>query len=98
MRLNDYQLTLGDAIYASLSIDGSPVANINSTRFGSISDIISLIYHVAGRFAGTAKLLIRNQSRGWNTTMTIASNSKPAKSNMPAKQPVVENGQYLIPW
>lgn len=99
MRLTNNTLTLGDNVFASLTVDGRSIASINSTRFSSINDIISLIYHLAGRFAGSAKLTIRNQSRGWFTSTMIASNNKPSHMATPSsKKPIAENGQYLIPW
>lgn len=91
-------LSMGDMVYASLSIDGQDVANISSTRFSSIDEVISIIYHLAGRFAGIAKLLIRNQSRGWSKSMPISSIQRKASQATPSAMPPIENGQYLIPW
>ena len=93
-------LSMGDMVYVSLSIDGQDVANISSTRFSSIDDVISIVYRIVGKFAGIAKLLIRNQSRGWSKSLPISSNQgrKQERATTSTVVPPNENGQYLIPW
>lgn len=84
-----------DCIYASLMIDGRTVASFSRQNFNNISEVIRLMYHFAGQFAGMARMLVRNQSKGWSAILPLSSNA-PKSATM--RQPVAKNGQYLIPW
>ncbi|MGN0213633.1 MAG: hypothetical protein ACI4AH_02360 [Muribaculaceae bacterium] len=84
-----------DYIYASLTIDGRTVASFNRQNFNSISEVIKLMYHIAGQFAGMARMLVRNQSKGWSTVLPLTSNISCTES---ARRPIAKNGQYIIPW
>ena len=89
------KVSFGDKIYAVLTIDGETVVKFTDNCFGSLRDVISAVFRAAGRFVGVARLLIRNQSEGWNVSMPLASNAVPQAG---VKAPVAVNGQYLIPW
>lgn len=84
-----------DCIYASLMIDGRTVASFSRQNFNNISEVIRLMYHFAGQFAGMARMLVRNQSKGWSAILPLSSNV-PKSATM--RQPVAKNGQYIIPW
>ncbi|MGM9804396.1 MAG: hypothetical protein ACI308_09500 [Muribaculaceae bacterium] len=92
------KLDKSDNIFASLTIDGRPVASINRSNFCSLSEVVKLMYHIAGQFAGMARLLIRNQSQGWSTTLPLSSNKPASKLSKTPSKPTAVNGQYLIPW
>ena len=89
------KVNFGDKIYAVLTIDGETVVKFSDNCFGSLRDVISAVFRAAGRFVGVARLLIRNQSEGWNVSMPLASN---AGTQPRMSAPVAANGQYLIPW
>lgn len=89
------KLSVGDNIYAVLTIDGQTVLRFSDNCFSSMRDVISMVFRLAGKFVGMARLLVRNQSEGWNVTMPLASNGG---ANATASAPVAANGQYLIPW
>ena len=89
------KVNIGDKIYAVLTIDGETVVKFSDNCFGSLRDVISAVFRAAGRFVGVARLLIRNQSEGWNVSMPLASN---AGAQPRVSAPVAANGQYLIPW
>lgn len=89
------KVNFGDKIYAVLTIDGETVVKFSDNCFGSLRDVISAVFMAAGRFVGVARLLIRNQSEGWNVSMPLASN---AGTQPRVSAPVAANGQYLIPW
>ncbi len=89
------KVNFGDKIYAVLTIDGETVVKFSDNCFGSLRDVISAVFRAAGRFVGVARLLIRNQSEGWNVSMPLASN---ACAQPRVSAPVTANGQYLIPW
>lgn len=89
------KVSFGDKIYAVLTIDGETVVKFTDNCFGSLRDVISAVFRAAGRFVGVARLLIRNQSEGWNVSMPLASN---VAASARVSAPVAANGQYLIPW
>ncbi len=93
----DRQINLNDKIYASLMVDGEEVLSFQRNDFSSMGDVIYLIYSMAGQFAGSARLIIRNQSQGWNLAMPLASNKRRVATSI-EKAPMAVNGQYLIPW
>ena len=84
-----------DDIYASLMIDGRTVASFSRRNFNNLGEVIKLMYHIAGQFAGMARMLVRNQSKGWSTILPLTSN---ASSAAVRRTPVAKNGRYLIPW
>ncbi len=91
------QISKNDNIYASLMVDGEEKLSFRRSEFSSMGDVVHLIYRLAGKFVGSARLIIRNQSQGWNIAMPLASNSVFSAFSA-EKTPQVENGQYLIPW
>lgn len=95
------KLSKGDNIYATLTIDGRTVVSVNDNNFASMRDVISNVVRMAGKFVGMARLLVRNQTEGWNITMPLASNTAaPRVSRSPRIQraPMTADGQLLIPW
>lgn len=95
------EMSAADVIYARLDVDGRNVVCLSECGFGSIGDVVGWVRRMAGRFAGMARLLVRNQSRGWQVTLPLRSvaGDGVGGSSAPAElcRPMCGN-QYLIPW
>lgn len=60
------QIQYGDRLFARLSLNGHPIAEISTDRIGTLSALIAEIRHLSHKFRGLAKVYIRNLSRGWS--------------------------------
>lgn len=61
-----HTLTFGDSIYATLTIGGRQIAELRSSAICSNSQIASTLRRLADTTCGTARLYVRNITRGWS--------------------------------
>lgn len=91
-------LSTTDQVLAILERDGQVLASVSKRDFKSVNEVVRFLISLAGRFAGLAKLTIRNKTQGWSTHMTLASPfRRPPMPSIAALAPR-EGRQYLIPW
>ena len=65
-------ITASDQVFATLEAGGRILARLSSINFGSIGEVIDAIYRMAGKFAGIARVSIRNKSQGWSKVMMLS--------------------------
>lgn len=69
------QVSTSDHVFATLKQNGIVLANISSSNFGSLSEVVQSIKKLVGKLSGICELNIRNKTQGWNMSMMLASRS-----------------------
>lgn len=92
------KISRDDKIFATLTHNGTRLANINGKNFGSVADVVKRIFSVTGRWLGVAVLSIRNYNQGWSIDLplTFKSDEMPCDS----RHSMLANGkgrQYVLP-
>jgi len=73
MRLDfNTPMSAGDQIVASLESNGQVLARVNQCNLNSMDEVVGLMYALAGRFMGLARLTVRNVTQGWTTQRSLA--------------------------
>lgn len=97
MTLTPNQLNATDQIVALLENNGQILASVNKSEFTSMDEIVGLIYALAGKFMGLARLTVRNKTQGWSTVMPLAARRQTAPSYS-RPTPRLHGRQYVIPF
>ena len=59
------EIMMGDRVFARLVMGGRTIVEFMMNRIGSIDDLFVELRQMTRGLRGLAKLIIRNQSRGW---------------------------------
>ena len=77
MRTNDNRsMTLTDVVLATFECNGRQLATLNSAGFVSLDQVVRHLSGQVGRFAGLARVTVRNKSQGWMTCVPLACSTR----------------------
>ena len=66
------QVSASDHVFATLKQNGKVLANLSSSNFASLSDVIEAVKKLVGKLSGMCELNIRNKTQGWSIDMMLA--------------------------
>ena len=66
-------VSASDIIFASLESRGKVLAQVCTSNFTSLQEVVGRLKSLAGRYMGLARLRIRNMTQGWNMSLSLAS-------------------------
>ncbi|MDY2827747.1 MAG: hypothetical protein SOU27_00560 [Sodaliphilus sp.] len=69
---NTKQVSASDHVFATLKQNGKVLANLSSSNFVSLSDVIETVKKLVGKLSGMCELNIRNKTQGWSIDMLLA--------------------------
>ena len=72
MNTKNIILNAGDNIIAQIVCNGNILASVCRNNFSSLDDVVRLLIQQAGRFAGLARVVVRNKTQGWSTDVAVA--------------------------
>ena len=84
---NCHSINDGDNVFVRLIVNGKEKFCLNNRHYVSLNQIIATVANMAESLWGLAKLVVRNQTRGWSMEMPITLNMRPKHD---------ERGQYLL--
>ena len=61
----------GDRIYATLTLQGNKIAEIQNNNITGIDDVIRRLKKLANQYSGISKIYIRNMTQGWATQVPL---------------------------
>lgn len=88
------KISRNDKIFATLTHNGTRIANINGSDFGSIAEVVKRIFTATGQWIGIAVLSIRNYNQGWRIDLPLS--FKPTRRPT-SPQPPHDGRQYTLP-
>lgn len=71
MKKKEYILTLGDRVYAMLSVNGRKIAEFTLDRVSDMTELIGEMRNCAQRYSGLVQVYVRNMTRGWSFTRPL---------------------------
>ena len=86
------KISRDDKIFATLTHNGTDIADISGNNFSCMADIIKNIFGKSGKWFGIAMLSIRNYSQGWRINIPLS--SRPQTGHKPA----LDGKQYVLPF
>ena len=66
-----------DQLVATLENNGRELLRLQIQNVSSIDQVVGVARQMAGKFAGLARLTVRNRTRGWTRTLTLATRRMP---------------------
>ena len=72
MNASSLEIRNSDLVFATLEANGQIIARLSAMNFGSVGEVVRAIYRMAGKFAGMARVCIRNKSQGWSKVLMLS--------------------------
>ena len=94
MERMEKKISRSDKIFATLTHNGTRLADIDGSNFGSIADVVKHIFTATGQWIGIAVLTIRNYNQGWRIDLPLS--FKPTRRTS-ATIPPHDGRQYTLP-
>ena len=94
MERMEKKISRSDKIFATLTHNGTRLADIDGSNFGSIADVVKHIFTATGQWIGIAVLTIRNYNQGWRIDLPLS--FKPTRRTSATIPPHVGR-QYTLP-
>jgi len=94
MERMEKKISRSDKIFATLTHNGTRLADIDGSNFGSIADVVKRIFTATGQWIGIAVLTIRNYNQGWRIDLPLS--FKPTRRTS-ATIPPHDGRQYTLP-
>lgn len=88
------KISRNDKIFATLTLNGTRLANVDGQNFGSVTDVIRYVYSTSKRWVGIAILSIRNYNQGWHIDLPLTSKT----INRSTTKPCHNGRQYVLPF
>ena len=85
-----------DNVFVRVISDGREMMNFRKSGYASISDVIATVSRMASGLWGLAKLIIRNQSRGWSVEVPLALQKESRRFASLTAPRHDARGQYLL--
>ena len=86
------KISRDDKIFATLTHNGTDIADISGNNFSCMADIIKNIFSKSGKWFGIAMLSIRNYSQGWRVSFPVSFRLQPRK------EPKLDGRLYVLPF
>lgn len=86
------KISRNDKIFATLTHNGTDIADISGYDFSCMADIVKNILAKSGKWFGIAMLSIRNYSQGWRVNIPVTFRPQPRK------KPKLDGRQYVLPF
>ncbi len=86
------KISRNDKIFATLTHNGTDIADISGYDFSCMADIVKNILAKSGKWFGIAMLSIRNYNQGWRVSFPVSFRPQPRK------EPKLDGRQYVLPF
>lgn len=91
MRIENGKIEKGDEVYATLSVAGNTMVELQKVEAASIDEIMQKLRKTASLYTGLAKVYIRNRTRGWSVQKAMF-----ASTQLPPRYSCDSTGQYSL--